>query len=52
MNSFYPFIQKVICEKLRWQSDEDITNQFMEEMDGIGYDTKTLTQTMENYDNL
>jgi len=52
MNSFYPFIQKVICEKLRWQSDEDITNQFMEEMDGIGYDTETLTQTMENYDNL
>lgn len=50
--SFYPFIEQVICERLRWQYDEPIANQFIEEMDSIGYDTGPLLGKMENYDKL
>ena len=49
---FYPFIEQVICERLRWQHDEPITNLLLEEMQGIGYDTNNLLSKIDNYDKL
>ena len=49
---FYPFIEEVICERLRWDNDQPITEYFLHEMQDVGYDTGPLLGKMENYDKL
>lgn len=52
LSCFYPFIEKVICERLRWKEDESIVNQLLEEMETVDYDTNNLLSRIQNYDEL
>ena len=48
----YPFIEKVILTKLRWYEDEPILENFIQDMDEVGYNSGNLINYLENYDDL